>query len=236
MGRIGVITGGVGDCVYAIPVARKLKVDTLYVKENYYEVGLGSMYTVLKPLLESQGITCLPTSGAFPFDVFEPGLKYDVNFDSWRIRPGRSTVHIIKNMMLHYRCYSSNFSNPWLFNIQPIYAHSNLIFLTPRWRQGSTVNWNKVLDSFNLTNMNTHFIGHPSDYELFKDIVGKRGIVHFTTEDLLEMAQVIQGCERLFCNQGVALTIAQGLGKNYWLERKPNKTNTLLFTSNEHLL
>lgn len=244
MGRIGAITGGIGDIVYTIPVMRKLRIDTVYVKENFYDPGLGSMYTVTKPLLESQGFTVLPTSGAYPFDVFEPGLQFDINLDAWRIRPGRSTVHIIKNMMLHFRCFDPNFMAPWLHGIEPYKQARNLIMLTPRWRDNSPISWIRVMKEHELDTLNTVFIGHPSDYAYFKHITGfwdseaysYRCIDYEPTANLLDMARYIAGSEKVFCNQGVALTIAQGLGKEYWLERKPNKTNTLLYTKNEHLL
>src|SRR5580704_14797341 len=146
MGKIGAITGGIGDTVYTIPVARRLGVDTIYVKENFYEQGLGSMYTVLKPLLMNEGFAVFPTSGAHPFNVWEPGLRFDIDFDAWRSRPGRSTVHIIKNMMLHYRCYHAGWDRPWLHNITPYKQAPNFIFLTPRWREGSPVNWVAVME------------------------------------------------------------------------------------------
>lgn len=238
--KVGAITGGIGDCVYAIPIMRKLGITTVYIKEDFYDPGEGSKYTVMKPLLESQGIQCLPTLGGLPIGVFEPSLKFDVNLDEWRIRGGRDRVHIMKNMMLHYRCYGAGWEKPWLFNIEPYKAAPNLIFLTPRWRDNSQVNWVDVLLKYSLNQDNTVFIGHRCDYNYFNDQIRKKGytptISYEQCNDIYEMARNIAGSERLFCNQGVALTIAQGLGKDYWLERKPGKTNTLLFTRNEHLL
>lgn len=218
---------------------RRLGVKRIYVKENFYEDGT-SMYTVTKPLLESQGFDCYPTSGAYPFDVFEPGLQFDINLDAWRIRPGRDRVHIINNMMLHYRCFDRRWKEPWLYDIPDLNSQTislpwNLIFLTPRWRERSTVDWDAVMRLHSLGYHNTHFIGLPSDYEYFKSLT-KRPIPHWRTANLLEMALLIKVCNKLYCNQGVALTIAQGLGKPYWLERKPGKTNTLLYTPKEHLL
>lgn len=237
--RTGIISGGIGDIVYTIPVCRLLRVTRMYIKLGLYADG-SSMYSVCKPLLESQGIECLPTAyidEPNPFDKFEPGIQYDINFDAWRIRPGRDRVHIIKNMMLHYRCYKPNWNTPYLFNIGARnLVYKNLIFLTWRWRAGSPVRWPEVLRKYDLNPDNTAFIGLPEDYDLFKLTVNSYEFTHLITPDLLTMAEAINGSDRLFCNQGVALTIAQGLGKNYWLERKPEKTNTLFFTPNEHLL
>lgn len=235
MSKVGAVTGGIGDIVYSIPVMRKLGITTVYVKENFYPPGLGSMYTVCKPLLEHQGIECLPTSGAYPSSVFEPGLRYDYDLDAWRCMSGRDRVHIIKNMCLFYRVSIQGWNEPWLWNVAaPGYLKYNLVFLTQRWRENSRVDWKQVIDKYGLRKEQTLFMGHPEDYERWK---ADHGIYfRYDTPDLLHMAYAIAGCEALYCNQGVALTIAQGLGKPYWLEVKPGKSNTLMYTKNEHIL
>lgn len=237
--KTAALTGGAGDGVYCIPIMRKLGIQRIYVKENFYGNGQGSLYTVLKPLYESQGFECLPTSGAFPgFNNFDPTLKFDVNLDQWRCRGERDRVHIIKNMMLHYRCFSSDWNTPFLNIEAPDYhpcKNMNLVFLTWRWREKSLVNWKNVVDRFGLQDHNTFFIGHIEDWTLFRTETGWHA-PHFITSTLLDMATAIKSCYRLFCNQGVALTLAQGLGKEYYLERKPLKTNTLFYTKNEHIL
>jgi len=250
MGKSAVITGGVGDCVYAIPVFRKLGVDLVYVKENLYHEGEGSMYTTLKPLLESQGFECRPTLAAIDgkplgFNQFDPSLSFHYNFDEWRVRPGRDRVHIIRNMMLHYRCYSDGWNRPFLHGFDEWKVLSeithrstrykpNLLFLTARWRDNSPIKWVNVMEKHSLDWTNTYFIGHANDF-----INGMNEGIDLNplwTKDLLDMATAIAYSRRLFCNQGVALTIAQGLGKPYWLEVKPGKTNTLFYTPNEHIL
>lgn len=244
MSRTAAITGGAGDCVYAIPIIRRLNISTVYVKENFYANNQGSLFSVVAPLYESQGIQCLPTSGSYNgFSNFDPSLHYDIDLDEWRIRPGRDRVHIIKNMMLHYRCYDSNWNKPFLFNIPHVLTTAeNLIFLTKRWRDNSDIVWSRIMYVANLDPSNTYFIGHEEDYALFLLETADRykgwprPIHHSKTDTLLSLSSLIQASKKLFCNQGVALTIAQGLGKPYWLERKPGKTNTLFFTSNEHLL
>lgn len=233
MGKIAACTGGIGDIVYSIPVLRKLQVTTLYVKENFYPEGLGSMHSVLKPLLEKQGFECLPTSGAYPFSCWEPGLKFDYDMDAWRCRPGRDRIHIIKNMLLYFRLSLGEWNKPFLKDYLLNDLQYNLIFLSPRWRENSKVSWNKVLHMATYSHP-CYFIGHPEDYENFIKEYGY--IPHRITRDLNEMAITIANCHALYTNQSVALTIAQGLGKTYYLEVKPTKTNTLFYTPNENIL
>lgn len=234
MSKTAVITGGIGDCMYAIPIMKLLGVETLYIKENFYPDGFGSMYTAVKGILHSQGITALSIPGGTPFSVFPEGLSFDYDLDAWRCRPRRNELHIIKNMMLHYQCYNSDWNKPFLKEFVNSEGSYNLIFLTQRWREGSTVDWSKIRFFLELENIPFYFIGFPDDH---KDFVEKYGpIKYWFTKDLLRMADLISNCKALYCNQSVALTLAQGLGKKYFCEFKPNKTNTRFFTANENVL
>lgn len=223
-------TGGIGDIVYSIPVLRLLNVTKLYVKENFYVDGR-SMYSVTKPLLATQGIEVLPTKGGLPFQEYEPGLQFDYDIDAFREMQNRDTMHIIRNMMLRFRCYKPNWNKPFLFDIPVSDSNYNLIFLSDRWRENSKVNW---LELYARIKKPVYFIGLAEDHNNF--CVNYGAIQWKCTYDLLEMANLIAGCSNLYTNQSVALTIAQGLGKNYYLELKPRKSNTRFYTRNEHIL
>lgn len=231
MSKTAAITGGVGDAIYSIPVIRALGVTRLYIKENYYPPGFGSMYTALKPLLESQGIECLPTRGGLDFEVYEPGLQFDYDLDMWRHQRGRGRTHIMFSMLVQFKRFYQGWKLPWLKNIPVTTGDYSLIFLTWRWRENSKVDWRKVYAKIVRP---VYFIGLPEDHELFEREAGS--IEWKRTQDLLEMARLIAGCKALYCNQSVALVIAQGLGKEYYCAFKPMKTNAMLYTSNEHNL
>lgn len=231
MGKIGAITGGIGDAVYALQIMRKLGIDKLYIKENFYHPPFGSMYTALKPLLEHQGIQCSPTKGGLDFSIYEPGLQFDYDVDAWRCQPNRGRDHILMSMMNHWRCFDRDWRKPWLRDIPTPNGEYSLVFYTWRWRENSKVDWKKV---YAWIPRPVYFIGLPEDHDLFQKEVGQ--IEWTPTQDLLEMARLIAGCKALYCNQGVALVIAQGLGKEYYCAFKPFKTNTMLYTPNEHNL
>jgi hypothetical protein len=59
---------------------------------------------------------------------------------------------------------------------------------------------------------------------------------YFKTNDALELAQLINEAEVISCNQSFALSIAQGLGKNYRLMVADNHTNCIHNVLNETLL
>lgn len=229
--KIAAVTGGIGDIVYSIPILRKIDVGRIYVKEDFYPDG-SSKYSVMKRLLMSQGFDSHPIPGGTDIGVFPPDLQYDVNLDGWRSMPGRNRIHIIRNMMLYYRCFDRNWNAPFLRDIPVSNEGHDLIFLSPRWRENSRINWNRVVHIYGLRD--ARFIGLEEDW---KDFVMNYGAIKFQpTTDMYEMAQLIASCNRLFTNQSVALTLAQGLGKEYWLEVKPGKANTLFCTPNEHIL
>jgi hypothetical protein len=231
MSKIAAITGGIGDIVYAVRLMRELGVTRLYVKENFYPDGFGSMYTAVKPLLALQGIECLPTKGGLDFEIYERGLQFDYDLDKWRHQPRRGYDPIIVSMLNQFRKFRKDWRRPWIQGVPVTTGDYSLIFLTWRWRDNSRVDWRKV---YVVIPRPVYFIGLPEDHEGFEKEAGP--IEWLRTQDLLEMARLIAGCRALYCNQGVALVLAQGLGKEYWCAFKPGKTNCMFKTPNEHNL
>lgn len=235
MYKVAASSGGAGDLVYAIPVMRKLGVRKIYVKRNFYANFNGDLYHSIAPLLRAEGFDVLPTSGDFPIGRFEPGLQFDYNLDEFRQEPFRGKNHIIRSYLNHFRLSDHEWNKPWL-TFQADYRTPredySLVHVTPRWRDNSKVDWTKVLHD---RVGRLYFIGFKEEWREF-NISFHAAPMMIDTSDLLEMATLIRDCQALYCNQSVALTIAQGLGKKYFLEVKPGKTNTLMHTTNEIIL
>lgn len=225
------ISGGAGDLVYSIPIMRQLGVRKYYVKTNYYLSG--NLYETSKRLLKSQGFEVEPTSGNYEVGKFDPALSYDVNIDDFRKQRNRGRNHIMLSMARQFG--TEVHPDPWMEIDEPkpgdLPDSYTLVHVTPRWREGSAVNWGRVLQGIDGP---VYFLGFQEEFVQFS---GRYGTIKWLpTEDLYEMAVVIKHARALYCNQSVALTLAQGLGKDYYLERRPHKTNTLLYTPNEHIL
>jgi hypothetical protein len=233
MGKVAASTGGVGDIIYGIPIMRRLKVDKIFIKENFYYPPYGSMYTALKPLLHTQGIEAFPTKGGLPFNVYE-GISFDYDLDKFRYHGTRGVMHIIKSMCLACRLAPVDWNVPFIKGFSCYHGNYFVIHLTQRWREGSKVKWKNVYDSLRLSGIKVFFCGFPEDHEIFCKEYGDIEFKH--TENLLELTYFISGANALYCNQGVALTIAQGLGKEYYCDFKMHKTNTRFYTKNEHNL
>jgi len=69
------------------------------------------------------------------------------------------------------------------------------------------------------------FVGTEQEHADFEDLF-KIKIEYFKTNDLLELAQVIQGSEQFIGNQSVGLSIAIGLGKSYQCEVRKDYEHT----------
>lgn len=233
--KVAATSGGLGDIVYSIPVMKKLGVKTVYVKENYYFRPYGSLYTSCKELLESQGFKVLPTSGAYIPCTFEPHLKFDYNMDMSRRQPNRGGNHIIISYLNEFKLSTLDWTKPWLSiecEREILFPYS-IVQRTERWRRNSQVNWRKVILGIKKTT--PVFIGFKDEYEAFCAETGTN-IDYRPTKDILEVAQLISHCESFYGNQSCGLTLAQGLGKEYFLDRNPGKTNALMFTEKENIL
>lgn len=228
---IAACSGGAGDILYSIPIMRALGVDTYYIKRNFYHPPHSDLYSTMKLIMEKQNFRVLPTSGDYEWGKYEPGLEYDYNIDSFREQPLRNVIHIMQNMAIKFRVPQRNLFSPWLKVEPELSVPDNIIHLTPRWRDGSKIDWRQVRASMKGTQ---GFIGFQYEYI---DFCQKYGDIQWLpTSNIYEMARFIAGAKRLYCNQSVALVIAQGIGKEYYLEKKPNKYNVVTRLSNEHIL
>jgi hypothetical protein len=123
----------------------------------------------------------------------------------------------IKNMCLY---------KPWLTPVDPIRIPGKpfVVNRTVRYLYGAPSDeWYRWVD--NGLGEYAVFVGSEEEHKDFEDVF-KCTIEHYKTKDLLELAQVIQGCEQFMGNQSVALSIAIGLGKSYWCEVRKDYEQT----------
>lgn len=226
-------SGGLGDIVFAIPIMKQLQVTDIYVKESYYFPPYGTLYIAIKSLLQLQGFNVHPTPGGPDPGIFEPGLHIDHNLDHSLHQRCRGSNHIIISYLNTFNLPLEGWATPWLSITEPatIEGEYTLIHLTERWRRNSEVDWRHVLSTIKGK---VYFTGFQHEW---LDFCTKYGDVEWLpTTDILQMAILIRDAKALYCNQSVSLALAQSIGKDYYLEKKPGKTNCLMYTQNEHLL
>lgn len=222
------ISGGCGDCIYAIPVLRALGVERVYLKENNY--GPVTLYSTMKPLMEHQGFEVLPTAAGYDPGTFEPGLQFDYNIDKFRSLHGRGTIHIMTRMAQYFGVQIS--FKPWLsgFNVED--GDYTVVHVTDRWG-GMQKDWGNAM---NTTKDPVYFTGFHSEYSKFVITYGLKFVHHIPLKDMFALAHFVARAKAVYCNQNPVLALAQGLGKEYWCEFNGNKTNTRLFSKLEHAL
>lgn len=229
MSKSAAISGGCGDCIYAIPVLRALGVTTVYLKENNY--GPVTLYSTMKPLMEHQGFEVLPTAAGYDPGTFDPGLQFDYNIDKFRTLAGRGSIHIMTRMAQYFGVQISY--KPWLSDIFRYQQKHNAVLVTKRWG-GMNTDWGKVLQGVD----DLVWLGFDSERVEFNDKYGT-SITESTGgrwASMLTIAVVVARAKAVYCNQNPVLALAQGLGKEYWCEFNGSKTNTRLFSKNEHAL
>jgi hypothetical protein len=226
-------SGLLGDIVFGIPAMKKLGVTHLYVKETCFYRKKISLLDKIKPLLEQCGFIVLPTSGEYPPHEYEPNLKFDYDLDAARLEPRRDKNHIIVSYLNCFGLDRRNWNRPFLTvkGDNDIKKPYSLINLTPRWREKSKVDW---VDVYRQIEGDVYFIGLREEWEEFEEKYGLLPCI--PTKDMLELAILIRDCDTLYCNQSVALALAQGMGKKYYCEFRPSKTNCRMNTQNEGVL
>lgn len=207
-------SGGNGDIVYSIPIMRELGVQKVYLFDQFYDM--------MHRLVEHAG---------FETERFTVQPVVDYNMDSFRQQPRRNKNHIMLSMRNQFGLPHKEYE-PWL-KVEPreINFEYSVIHLTPRWRENSKVDWGRVWSSIHGRSF---FIGLEQEWKSFCD---NYGIAYWLpTNDIYEMAKVISGAQRVYCNQSVSLALAQAMGKEYYCDFKPTKTNTKLYIPQEHEL
>jgi hypothetical protein len=236
--------GKIGDVIFSLPTIRELGGGILYLPEQTPD-GCNGLYSSLKDLLLQQPyikeVREYPSGLAYKEQA--PGIHIDIDLDLARNQPMKGVIHIVKRYMDAFGVNYSNWKEPWLqvkpfssktFRLPEEYCLINYTgrhIINDQLKIKSSVNWKEVVKSIKKP---AFFVGRKDEYRNF--VHHFAGIPSLQTDNILQVALLIKGAHSIYCNQSSVLSIAQGLGKQYYLDVKPHKTNCLLYTDNEHLL
>lgn len=235
-------TGNAGDIIFSIPTINALakrhgERATLYIKRLQYVCPYGDQYEFVKDLLAQQSgvkevVPFVPSDNNWNYFKWS-GLKPDYDLDEARHQKNRGRIHIIKRYFDQFDIREDH-TKPFL-KIDDYEKRNEkyaLIHLTPRWN-GLQYDWKRIYSEALERHGKVYFVGFQTEWLDFVVRFGQ--IEHLPTENLLQLSRLIRDCEALYCNQNVSLTIAQGLGKPYYLARNGYKTNCILGTPQEHI-
>lgn len=233
--------GKIGDVIFSLPTIRELGGGILYLPESTPD-NCPRLYSNLKDLLLLQPyiheVREYPSGLAYKEQA--PGIHIDYDLDLARDQPLKGVVHIVKRYMDAFGVDYPGWKEPWLeldnhspFDIQQyaVVSYTGRHIKNEQLNIISKVDWMRVVNNIQVQ---TFFIGHFNEWQAFSEI--HPGTKFIQTENMLEAARIIGDAQAVYCNQSSVLSIAQGLGKNYYLDVKPHKTNCLMYTKNEHLL
>jgi ADP-heptose:LPS heptosyltransferase len=212
-------SGGHGDMIYSLAVCKRIGKG--YYKTNFDDV----YYQNIKPLLDEQPyiIEVLPKSSLETITH---------NLDDFRNMPALGEVSLLKNHLRAFNLSEDNWNDNWL-TITPkrlIEGEYALVNVTPRYT-AIGFDWHAEIDYLKEKYKQVYYVGYEEDMTSPFD-----SLEYFKTKNALELAQLINEAEVISCNQSFALTIAQGLGKNYRLMVADNHTNCIHNVPNETLL
>lgn len=228
-------SGTFGDLIYSLAVVKELGGGEFYLHLNQIDwicqhfyggvpdpMHIGRMtekdFHLIKTFLETQPYIT-------KVDVLTNNVEITHNLDKFRpLFVGHPTNYInlyadifkFSGEENHKKLQSSKF----LFVDKPkkVENRSVAINRTERWLPSVlSQNWKKWKDEG--LEQKSFFLGLPKEYEQFKKITGFN-IPYQQTENILELAEYIDGAEEFIGNQSVALSIAVGLSKRYWCEKR----------------
>lgn len=232
--------GKFGDVIFSLPAIRELGGGVLYLPENTPDDCKG-LYSGMKRLLEQQPFISevreYPSGLAYGQKA--KGIDIDYDLDDARKQPGKGVVHIVRRYLDAFNLSLPNWKEPWL-TVQgetPIPGEYVVVNYTGRHTLNeqtgirSRIDWIRVHHSISAKK---YFVGTEEEHHNYKMSIGM--IDRFVCKDVLEMALVVKGTQKVYANQSLCLALAQSLGKEYYCDFKPGKTNCMLFTKNENAL
>jgi hypothetical protein len=236
--------GSFGDTIYSLCMVKYLGGGNMYVKldamDEFAQKQLGWAnagpasgrytqrdYDLIEPLLNAQDY--LDTVAVWKDE------KFDYDFvDHWKYHmidghKGNQTecYALAQGLDIHSPDVKKKMLfEPWLTPVAPIVIPGKpyVVNRTARYLYGAPSEEWFTWVANGLGNMGV-FVGNDEEHAEFETTFNCK-IEHYKTKDLLELAQVIQGCEQFMGNQSVALSIAIGLGKSYWCEVRKDYEQT----------
>lgn len=232
-------SGGLGDIIYSLRVIKDICGNNkcnLYIKRyNHYNNTCDNFEAIKDFLLLQPYINkVMPYSGDYPVLEWGSDIYLNYDLDKFRVSLDLFQNHIIKCTYagINYEI-PQHWNTPWV-EIESLNQDYIVINRTHRYRKDNNP-WYKLLED--NKSIKKYFIGLQDEFIDFQNIFNDNSVVYKKTNNLLEVFNLIKNSSVVWCNQSVCLTLAQSIGKKYYLEVAPNHDNTVrLFTQNENIM
>jgi hypothetical protein len=234
-----------GDNIYYLCFMKLVGGGDLYVKMDYlnyycsailgWPQGAGSVagtihpwqYDFMKPLLEEQDyINSVSKWNNEHIDYHGEGTWFLPPIAPWWHGNSTETYAKVNSVnILDPEVKQKLLYEPWL-KVEPLKIPGKTIIenRTPRYHHGTNGDgWLRWI------NQGLHyrflFVGHPTEHAEFQTRFGIK-VDYYPVKDMLEMARLIQGSEYFIGNQSMPLSLAIGLGHNYYCELRSDWLGT----------
>jgi hypothetical protein len=239
--------GTFGDTIYSLCLVKALGGGNMYVKLNALDTFARDVlgwpnagpasgrltkkdYEMLAPLLEAQNYlnkVSIWNGEETDYNNLQDHWKYHL-IKGWQ---GNQTecYALALGMNIHDTDLKKKLLyEPWLTPVEPLRVPGKpfVVNRTERYLHGrdhQQTGWEEWINN-GLSDYSI-FLGTEEEHYKFENFF-KIKIQYQKTNDLLEMARYIQGCEQFIGNQSAGLSIAIGLGKTYWCEIIANYEQT----------
>lgn len=196
-------TADLGDIIACLPSIRAVGGGHLVIGEKPGRDGgreslRGARYEALRPLLERQ-----PYIDSVRWADRLPDTRWD--FSSFR-HDHQKGENLARWQARHIGVSISE--TPWLLVAPSPKTKGRVIFARSLRYHSPAFPWDRALQRFR----DALFVGLPEEYFAFQTKWGKP-MEHQTCSNLLELAELIAGCELFVGNQSAPFWIAAGLGK-----------------------
>lgn len=215
-------SGDYGDIIAALPIIKQQGGGRLFLGPhpspqegksprmtlNHYKYGF------IQPLLASQPYikevifsNRNDASIDFDFSIFRLTYRGQDNLGGWQGRcVGRTALDMSKWLEI---------DSEWTGRVAVSRSLSYHNHLFP---------WKQIAENFYDR---TIFVGHPSEHEAWEELTGMK-VDRAETENFLDVARVLNGCEFHFGNQSAPSWITMGLGKTMIMEVWPQEPNSIV--------
>lgn len=203
------ISGDLGDIIYALPTIKYLGIEVVYLnyQDKYKLSGIGKTKfsevaaKAIKPLIESQPY--------IKHVAFYDGQKINYDLDTFRTLQKDLTFQNLAHAIANTFSVDVSVTNqPWIF-VEPVRKEKIVLINKTDRYLNRFIDWH----SFDNYLPFAAFVGTQSEYENFcLEMEGK--IPFYKTENLLELAALIKGCDLFIGNQSSPYAIAEGLKQN----------------------
>ena len=240
--------------VYSLPLIKRLGGGVLHLKpQNNYNQALNNFKT-MRPLLEAQD--CITEVVEYPLTEIgelDPDIHIDHDLDRFRLVPNIARHNLVAAYFKAFGIQDETWrgkpwlqANPWhpgdivMEDTDDVFGNKDQPFVrvnrTERYQDPKAVEiWERTIwELKDAMGLEVYFVGLEREYIQFINMAYH--MHYIPTSDALQLARLVQAADRIYCNQSLVLTLAQALGRPYWLEVAPGHTNTIMNTSNEHIL